>query len=167
MGKVLAEGLGVGEGECDREWVGVADALAEEVGLSLGVVGVAVTLGETVAVAVTLGETVAVAETVPVGDPPGDRDGGVADGEDPVQAETDTEASTVTAAQLIAVKLALSLVPALVVRISTGPPSCLRQMAGPFPVLAPENPLRNGNCAARTGCCPSRPGAGPGKRRRS
>ena len=126
VGKVLADGLGVGEGECDGERVGVADALAEGVALSLGVVAVAVTLGETVAVAVA----------VPVGDPPGERDGGVADGVDPVQAETDTEASMVTAAQLRAVNLALSLVPAMVVRISTGPPSCLRQMAGPFPVLA-------------------------------
>jgi len=141
--------------------VGVGDAVSEGVGLPLGVVAVAV------AVAVTLGETVAVAETVPVGDPPGDRDGPAADGEDPLQAEMNTEASTVTVAQLTAVNLALSLVPTMDVRISTGPPSCLRQMAGPFPVPASENPLRNGNCAARPGCCPSRPGAGPGKRRQS
>src|SRR6266851_5404850 len=93
-------------------------------------------VGKVLADGLGVGEGECDGERVGVGDPPGERDGGVADGVDPVQAETDTEASMVTAAQLRAVNLALSLVPAMVVRISTGPPSCLRQMAGPFPVLA-------------------------------
>ena len=75
-----------------------------------------------VAVAVPLGEAVGVAGRVLVGVPPGESVGGVAEGEDPLQAEIDAEASTVMAAQPIAVNLALSLVPAMVARISMGPP---------------------------------------------
>src|ERR1022692_919034 len=47
---------------------------------------------------------------------------GVAEGEDPEQAETDAEASMVNAAQLAALNLALSPAPTVVVRISMGPP---------------------------------------------
>jgi hypothetical protein len=83
---------------------------------------VAVALGVVVAVTVPLGEAVGVAGRVLVGVPPGESVGGVAEGEDPLQAEMDAEASTVMAAQPIAVNLALSLVPAMVVRISMGPP---------------------------------------------
>lgn len=113
VGKILADGLGVGEcdglGECDGEWLGVGVSLADALGVG-------------VAVAVALGEAVGVAELVRVGDPPGDRDGGVAEGEPPVQAATDADASTVTVAQPIALNLALSGFPAIVERIFRGPP---------------------------------------------
>jgi hypothetical protein len=92
-----------------------------------------------VAVAVPLGEAVGVAGRVLVGVPPGDSVGGVAEGEDPLQAEIDAEANTVMAAQPIAVNPALSLVPAMVVRISMGPP---RRPAGSrSPVPASETGL--------------------------
>ena len=122
VGKVLADGLGggvcewVGVGVGDGEWVGVGVSLAE--GLVLGV-------GVAVAVTVTVGEAVGVAVLVPVGDPPGDSDGGVADGVPLVQAATDADASTVTVAQPIALNLAPSGFPAIVGRIFTEPP--LRQ----------------------------------------
>jgi len=122
VGKVLADGLGggvcewVGVGVGDGEWVGVGVSLAE--GLVLGV-------GVAVAVTVTVGEAVGVADLVLVGDPPGDSDGGVADGVPLVQAATDADASTVTVAQPIALNLAPSGFPAIVGRIFTEPP--LRQ----------------------------------------
>ena len=122
VGKVLADGLGggvcewVGVGVGDGEWVGVGVSLAE--GLVLGV-------GVAVAVTVTVGEAVGVAVLVPGGDPPGDSDGGVADGVPLVQAATDADASTVTVAQPIALNLAPSGFPAIVGRIFTEPP--LRQ----------------------------------------
>ena len=117
VGKILADGLGVGEcdgsGECDGEWLGVGVSLADALALRVGV---------PVAVAVALGEAVGVAELVRVGDPPGDRDGGVAEGEPPVQAATDADASTVMVAQPIALNLALSGFPAIVGRIFREPP---------------------------------------------
>jgi hypothetical protein len=114
LGKGLADGLGVGDGEGDG--VRVADALAE--GLADGLV----LLLDGVGVAVLVDRAVAVAEAVPVGEPPGENDVGVPEGEPPVQAETDTEASTVTAAQPMALNLVLSRVPAMVERILMGPP---------------------------------------------
>jgi hypothetical protein len=122
VGKVLADGLGggvcewVGVGVGDGEWVGVGVSLAE--GLVLGV-------GVLVAVSVTVGEAVGVPELVPVGDPPGDSDGGVAEGVPLVQAATDADASTVTVAQPMALNLAPSGFPAIVGRIFREPP--LRQ----------------------------------------
>lgn len=107
VGKGLADGLGVGE----AEWVGVADGVAE---------GVAVSLAEGLAVGVPLG--VAVGRPVLVGEPPGEIDGGVAEGVLPEQAETDTEASTVTAAQAMALNLPLSRIPMMAERILMGPP---------------------------------------------
>jgi hypothetical protein len=85
---------------------GLADGLAE--GLALGVLTLAVPLGRTVGVAEALlaGENVV----------------GVAEGEDPVQAETDAEARMVRVAQLAAVNLALTPAPAMVVRIFMRPP---------------------------------------------
>jgi hypothetical protein len=111
VGKGLADGLGVGE----AEWVGVADGVAEGVAE-----GVAVVLAEGLAVAVLL--AVAVGRPVLVGEPPGEMDGGVAEGVLPEQAETDTEASTVTAAQAIALNLPLSRIPVMAERILMGPP---------------------------------------------
>ncbi len=118
-GNTLADGLGVGEGvgegEGDGDGLAVADALAE--GLAVGVaVGVAVSLVG-VTVAVPLGRAVGVGKPVLVGVPPGEIDGGVAEGELPEQAETDTDASTATVAQPKALNLPLSRVPAMVVRI--------------------------------------------------
>ena len=126
LGKVLAGGLGGGVCEWvagDGEGVGVGVSLAEEVVFGVGV---------PVAVIVTVGEPVGVAGLVPVGvppgdvrDPPGDSDGGVADGVPLVQAATDADASTVTVAQPIALNLAPSGFPAIVGRIFREPP--LRQ----------------------------------------
>jgi hypothetical protein len=61
-----------------------------------------------------------VSDLVDVAESPGEKDVGVAEGVPPVQAERDTEAST--AAQPKAVNLALSVVPAMVVRMLRGPP---------------------------------------------
>jgi hypothetical protein len=83
---------------------------------------VAVAVPVAVAVAVPVAVAVGVPELVRVGDPPGDRDGGVAEGEPPEQAATDADESTVTAAQPIALNLALSSFPAIVGRIFRGPP---------------------------------------------
>jgi hypothetical protein len=120
LGKVLADGLGGGVcvwvGVGDGEWVGVGVSLAEGVVLGVGV---------PVAVIVTVGEPVGVAGLVPVGDPPGDSDGGVAEGVPLVQAATDADASMVTVAQPIALNLAPSGFPAIVGRIFREPP--LRQ----------------------------------------
>lgn len=111
LGAAECVGVGVGVGVVD--WLGVGVALAE--GLALGV-------GVLVAVTVTLGEAVGVPELVPVGDPPGDSDGGVAEGVPLVQAATDADASTVTVAQPIALNLAPSGFPAIVGRIFREPP---------------------------------------------
>jgi hypothetical protein len=120
LGNVLADGLGGGVcewvGVGDGEWVGVGVSLAEGVVLGVGVPE---------AVIVTVGEPVGVAGLVPVGDPPGDSDGGVAEGVPLVQATTDADASMVTVAQPIALNLAPSGFPAIVGRIFREPP--LRQ----------------------------------------
>jgi hypothetical protein len=87
---------------------------------------------------VPLGRAVDVPKPVPVGEPPGEIDGGVAEGEPPAQAETDTDASTVTVAQPMALNLPLSRVPAMVVRILMGPPHASAEVPGPFPVPASE-----------------------------
>jgi hypothetical protein len=122
---VVVDGLGVGEwvraGVGDGEWLGVGVTLADALALWVGVL---------VAVAVPLGEAVGVPELVRVGDPPGDRDVGVAEGVPLVQAATDAEASTVTAAQPMALNLALSGFPAIVGRIFRAPPSCRAGSAG-------------------------------------
>jgi len=110
--KVVADGLGVGVGEGVGVgvWVGVGVSLADAVALW-------------VAVAVAVAVAVGLPDLVLVGDPPGDRDGGAAEGDEPpVQAVTDADASTVTAAQPIALNLALSGFPAIVGRIFREPP---------------------------------------------
>jgi len=118
-GNELADGLGV------------ADGLAEELALALGVM----------ALAVSLDKIVGVAEPVL----PGENEVGVAEGEDAVQAETDTEASMVKVAQLMAVDLALSLIPAMVVRIFMGPPHASGRWLARLPVPAFRNRPWKGN----------------------
>jgi hypothetical protein len=108
VGKGLADGLGV----CEAEWL-CADGLAE---------GVSVALAEGLELAVSLAWAVAVGWPVLVGEPPGEMDGGVAEGVLPEHAETDTDASTVTLAQAIALNLPLSRIPVMAERILMGPP---------------------------------------------
>jgi hypothetical protein len=84
---------------------------------------------------VPLDETIGVAEPVP----PGENEVGVAEGEDAVQAETDTEASMVKVAQPMAVNLALSLIPAMVVCIFMGPPHASGRWLARLPVPAFRN----------------------------
>lgn len=150
VGNGLADGLGVGDGKWLR-----ADALAEGLALVLADVGLAVTVAVAVGVGVSLGEIVDVAEAVPDGEPPGENEVGVAEGEDPEQAETDTEASAVTVTQPITLNLALSPVPAMVVRIFYGTPSCVQPVPAPFPVPAFTNPSRKGNRVAGSCAAPA------------
>ncbi len=104
---------GAAVGNWLAEWRGdadervVADALAEELTLALGV-----------ALAEPLGRIVGVAEPVTAGE----NGVGVGEGEDAVQAETDAEATMAKVAQQAAVNLELRPVPMMVVRIVTGPP---------------------------------------------
>jgi hypothetical protein len=112
----------------------VADGLAEWLTLALG----------EVALAEALGTTLDVAEKVPAGE----NEVGIAEGEDPVQAETDAEASTVKAAQPAAVaNLARSPVPMMVVRIFMGPPHASGRWRTRFLVSASEEKLRAGPLA--------------------
>lgn len=100
--------------------LGVADGLAEGLALALGVLTLAVPLGGIVGVA----EALLAGENV----------GGVAEGEDAVQAETDAEASMAKVAQLAAVNLALSPAPTMVERIFIGPPHASGRWRTRFPV---------------------------------
>jgi hypothetical protein len=102
VGNGLADGLGAAAG------LGVADGLAEGLALALGVLARAVPLEGVVSVA----EALLAGENV----------GGVAEGGDAVQAETDAEASMAKVAQLAAVNLPLSPAPTMVVRIFDPPP---------------------------------------------
>jgi hypothetical protein len=151
VGNGLADGLGVGDGE----WLRVA-ALAEGLVLVLADVGLAVAVDVGVGVGVALGEIVDVAEAVPDREPPGENEVGVAEGEDPEQAETNTEASAVTVTQQITLNPALSPVPAMVVRIFYATPSCVQPVPAPFPVPAFTNPSRKGNRVARPCARPAR-----------
>jgi len=131
VGNGLADGLGVADG------LGDADGLAEELALALGVMALAVLLDKIVGVA------------APV--PPGENGVGVAEGEDAVQAETDTEASMVKVAQPMAVDLALSLIPAMVVRIFMEPPHASGRWLARFPVPAFRNRPWKGSRVAGPG----------------
>ena len=108
VGNGLADGLGVGDGDsdglgvADRDADGVADRDADGLTLALGVVTLAVRLDKAVGVAEMLA--------------PGENLVGAAEGEDAVQAETAAEARMVKVPHPMAVNLALSLVPAVVVR---------------------------------------------------
>ena len=113
----LADRLGVTDGESGG--CGVADRRAEGLTLALGVV------------AAPLGRLVGVAVPVPAGD----NGVGVAEGEDPVQAETDAEASMVNVAQPAMASLALSPVPMMVGRIFMGPPHASGRWRTRFPAI--------------------------------
>ena len=71
---------------------------------------------------------------------PGENVAGVPEGEDPAQAETDTEASMAKAAHPATVSRVLSPVPLMVVRIFMRPP--MLRLANPFPVPAAEDKAR-------------------------
>jgi hypothetical protein len=122
----------VGNGLADRpdvaDWRGVADRRAEGLTLALGVM----------TLAVPLGRLVGVAEPVPGGE----NGVGVAEGEDPVQAETDAGASMVKVAQPTMVNLALSPLPMMVVCIFMRPPHAFGRWRTPFTVLVSEEKSR-------------------------
>jgi hypothetical protein len=96
-------------------------------GVALGLVGLGVPDGRFVGVADF--------------DPAGENGVGVADGDDPEQAETDAETSMVKVAQLTMVSFAVSPVPMMAVRISTGPlHACGRRRTRfPFPIAEEES----------------------------
>ena len=106
-GAAVGTGLGVAEGL----GVGLADEVA---------VGMIVGLADEVADGRTLTLGVGVAEPVA----PGEIGGGVAEGEDPEQAETAAEARMVKVAQPTTANLALRPVPFMVVRILKLPQTC-------------------------------------------
>jgi hypothetical protein len=143
----LADRLGdadrcrVADGDADRCRVADGDAdrcrVADALTFALGVA----------ARAVRLGRTVGVAEPVP----PGENGVGVAEGEDPVQAETDAEASMAKVAQPAAANLAPSAVPMMVMRIFTGPPHASGGWRTRFQVPASEKESRASPVAARAG----------------
>ena len=110
-GAAVGTGLGVAEGL----GVGLADEVADGVA-----VGVIVGLADGVAVGRTLALGVGVAEPVA----PGEIGGGVAEGEDPEQAEMAAEASIAKATQPTTVNLALRPVPMMVARILILPQTC-------------------------------------------
>src|SRR6516165_3779872 len=104
-------------------------------GVGARVVGVGVSVGETaavavaVAVAVLVGDPVDVAVAVPEGEDVGSPTGGE---DPPVQAEIAAEATRATMPQLTAVNLALSLVPAAVVRAFMEPPHASGRLRSRF-----------------------------------
>jgi hypothetical protein len=116
VGNGLADRLGDAEGRGDAEGLGDADRLGDAEGRG-DAEGLPLALG-VVALALPLGRLVGVAEPVA----PGENVAGVAEGEDPVQAETDADASMVKAAQPTVVSLALNPVPAMIARTFMGPP---------------------------------------------
>jgi hypothetical protein len=131
---------------------GLADGLgAADVGASC--VAVCVTDGDSEALALSLAELLAVLpdelavlpdEIVDVGeaDPAGENEVGTAEGVDPAQAETAAEASMVMVLQPMTANLALSHVPAMVVRTFMEPPHASGRCRSPFPVPAPETGSR-------------------------
>src|SRR5215470_13603175 len=108
-GRGVADRPGVADGRGVADRPGVAAGLAEGLPLALGPVRLGVPLGRMV------GDTdpVAPGESVTGG------------GGDPEQAETDAAARMVRLAQQTAANLVLSPVPAMVMRIFTGPPGGL------------------------------------------
>jgi hypothetical protein len=118
--------------------------------LALGVATLAVPPGNAVDVA---GELFA-----------GENVGSVVEGEDVVQAETAAEANTVRLPQATTPRLALSPLPAVVVRTFTEPPQASGRSR--IPGLVPhQKPASEAKARGRSGCCPLRPKAGPRKRR--
>jgi len=138
-------GAAVGNGLADR--LDVADGDADGLRLALGVVAVAVPLGNAVDLAEAL--------------PPGEKLVGAAEGDDAVQAETAAEARRVKVPQPMAVNLALSPVPAVVVRTFMEPPHASGRWAL-FPGPGTRNRHRKGN-AWPTRHCPRLPKGKPPK----
>ncbi len=147
----LADSRGVTDGDADRP--GVADGDADRPG-DADRLGEGLTLELGVTLALPLGWLVGVAEPVPAG-----ANGvGVGEGDDPVQAETDAEASMVKVAQPATVNLAPRPVPMMVVRIFMGAPHASGGWRTRFPVPAPEEKSR----ASQDVPGARRPRAGPG-----
>jgi hypothetical protein len=147
VGNGLADRLGDADRPGDAEGRGEADRLGEadwvgETGGRDDVEGLVLALG-VVALAVPLGRFVGVAEPVA----PGENVVGVAEGEDPVQAETDADASMVKAAQPTVVSLTLNPVPAMIARTFMRPPHASGRWRPHFPVphqkRASEGPIRS------------------------
>jgi hypothetical protein len=132
VGNGLADGLRVADG--DGDGLRVADGLrvpgGDAGGLALGVVTLAVPLGKAggVAEALTAGEDV----------------GSAAEGEDVVQAETAAEVSMVKVPQPMAVNLAPSPVPAVLVRTFMEPPNASGRWRPRYPV-PPQKQASEGN----------------------
>jgi hypothetical protein len=152
VGNGLADRLRVADGDGDglrvADGLCVADGDAGGLALALGVVTRAEPLGEAagVAEALTAGEDV----------------GSAAEGEDVVQAETAAEVSMVKVPQPMAVNLAPSLVPAVLVRTFMEPPNAPGRWRPRYPV-PPRKQTSEGN--ERTSPLPGRPTTGPRKRR--
>jgi hypothetical protein len=141
-GNGLADRLGDAEGRGEAEGPGEADRVGEAAGRE-DVEGLVLGFG-VVALAVPLGRLVGVAEPVA----PGENVVGVAEGDDPEQAD----ASMVKAAQPTVVSLALNPVPAMIARTFMGSPHASGRVAGPFPGPASETGIgRADPLAARVG----------------
>jgi hypothetical protein len=108
-------------------------------------------LGVTEGLALTLAELLA--EEAGVGEVgfAGENEVGTPEGVDPVQAESAAEASMVMVLQPMMANLALSPVPAMVVRIFMEPPHASREVAAPFP--GPGNGNRPPDAKTRPGRC--------------
>ena len=144
VGSGLAEGLGVADFGAVCVAVGVTD-------------GDPAPLADGLALALALAELLAVllAVLADVGEvgPAGENEVGTAEGVDPVQAETAAEASMVMVLQPMTANLALSPVPAMVVRTFMEPPHASPAGGGPVSGSrhekpAPEAKTRPGRCRA-------------------
>ncbi len=141
MGSGLADGLGVCDGVSDGVPDGVSDGVPDGVPDGLAE-GLALVLPE--ALTVPLEKIVGVGEVVPAGENEDDP----AEGVDPEQAESAAEASMVMLPQPMTVNIALSPVPAMVVRTFMEPPHASRQVAALFPGPKHQNRHRKGKRVA-------------------
>ena len=153
-GTGLADRLGVADGRGVAEWLGVADGLADGRGVADRLAD-GLSLAPGVVAPVVPGRCVGVAEPL-VG---GENGVGAAEGAEPVQAETDAEASMVNVAQPATVSLAPSPVLMMVARIFMRPPRDSGRWQTPF-----RSQYRKRN----RGASPDAPGArlpkaGPGR----
>jgi hypothetical protein len=149
LGVADFDAAGLGVADFDAAGLAVADRLPEG-----WAVGLALVVGAVPPVA-RVGRPVGVAEPVP----PGENVAGVAEGEDPVQAETVAEANMVTVAQPATVNLALSPFPRMVVRILIGPPQASGRWRARFADWSSERETR-----AQPPRRPGGPKADPGNR---
>ena len=115
--------------------VGLADGLAEELAAGLGDV---VEPGDVVVVGVAVGLAPALAVGVGEPDAPGEIGGGVAEGEDPEQAERATEVRTTKAAQTTVRQMALTCDGLFITGCKATRSECPREEAGPARALAPS-----------------------------